>query len=155
LDFPDGVDVDATGNIYVSNLFANTITVYAPTARNNAAPTATLSGSATGLAGPEHLAVSPPLSILTRVLPPARVARRYRTRLIATFGIGRYRWTIRHGHLPRGLRLDARTGILAGFPSQAGTFHIHVKVTDSVHPRNRATQSLILIVKPRSPLGRQ
>jgi len=155
LDFPDGVDVDATGNVYVSNLFANTITVYAPTARNNTAPTATLGGSATGLAAPEHLAVSPPLSILTRVLPRARVARRYRARLIATFGIGRYRWTIRHGHLPRGLRLDARTGILAGIPSQAGTFHLHVKVTDSVHPRNGATQSLILIVKPRSPLGRQ
>lgn len=29
--------------------------------------------------------------------------------LIATFGIGRYGWTIRHGHLPRGLRLDGRS----------------------------------------------
>jgi len=155
LDFPDGVDVDAAGNIYVSNLFANTITVYASAARDNAAPTATLSGSPTGLAAPEHLAVSPPLSILTHTLRAARVARPYRARLIATFGIGRYRWTIPHAHLPRGLRLDARTGILGGIPVQRGTFHIRVKVTDRAHPMNVATQSLILIVKPRSPVGRQ
>ena len=155
LDFPDGVDVDAAGNIYVSNLFANTITVYGPTARGNATPTATLSGSATGLAGPEHIAVSPPLSILTRALPAARVAHRYRRRLIATFGIDGYRWTIRHGHLPPGLRLDNRTGAIAGIPTEPGTFHIRVKVSDRSHPRDAATESLTLIVKLRPPPDRQ
>ena len=148
LDFPVGLDVDAAGNIYVSNLFANSITVYAPTARGNAAPTATLSGSATGLSAPQHLAVSPPLAILTDRLPPARVAHRYRTRLIATLGVGRYHWTIRRGHLPRGLRLNARNGVLAGTPRQQGTFRVRVKVTDSSHPANAATQSLALTVKP-------
>jgi len=148
LDFPDGVDVDANGNIYVSNLFANTITVYAPTARLDTAPIATLSGSVTGLAAPEHLAVSPPLAIITHALTPARVNRRYRTRLIATFSVGRYRWTIRRGHLPSGVKLDARNGLLVGIPRQAGTFHLRVQVTDGSHPANAATASLILIVKP-------
>ena len=62
--------------------------------------------------------------------------------------IGRYRWTIRRGHLPPGLRLDARTGLLAGIPGRAGTFHFLVKVNDRSHPRNGAIQSLTLIVKP-------
>jgi hypothetical protein len=155
LDFPDGVDVDAAGDIYVSNLFANTITEYARAARGNAAPTATLGGAQTGLAGPEHLAVSPPLSILTHVPPPARVARRYRTRLIATFGIGRYHWAIRRGHLPHGLRLDTRTGLLTGIPRQQGKFRVRVRVTDTSHRTDFATQSLMLIVNLRSPHNRQ
>ena len=140
------MDTDAAGNIYVSNLFANTITVYAASTRGNVSPAATLGGSATGLAAPEHLAVSPPLAILTHELPAARVARRYRTRLIATFGVGRYHWKIQRGHLPTGLRLDARAGLLAGTPREGGTFHVRIRVTDG--SRNVATQSVVLIVKP-------
>lgn len=155
LDFPDGLDVDAAGNIYASNLFANTITVYAATARGNAAPSATLAGSPTGLAAPQHLAVSPPLAVLTHVLPPARVGRHYRTRLIATFGVGRYHWAIRHGRLPRGLRLNGRTGLLTGTPRQGGTFDLRVGVTDTAHPRNAAARALILIVRFRAAHNRQ
>jgi hypothetical protein len=65
LDFPVGLDVDTNGNVYASNFFGNSITVYSPTTRGDAAPTTTLSGAATGLAAPEHLAVTPPLAILT------------------------------------------------------------------------------------------
>lgn len=147
LDFPVGLDVDASGNLYVSNLFANTITVYSAGARSNTAPRATLAGSATGLAAPEHVALSPPLTILTATLPAARAHRRYRARLIASFGIGRYHWTVQRGRLPRGLRLNRRTGMLAGTPRHAGTIHLRVKVTDQARPGGAATRSLTLIVR--------
>jgi branched-chain amino acid transport system substrate-binding protein len=151
LDFPVGLDVDANGNLYVSNFFGNSITVYGAATRDNQAPIETLSGSNTGLAAPEHLAVSPPLAILTRSLPAARVNRGYRTRLIATFGIGRYRWTIRSGRVPAGLRLNARTGLLAGVPRHAGTFRVRIKVSDRAHPADIATRSLTLTIHPSEP----
>lgn len=151
LDFPVGLDIDANGNLYVSNLFGNSITVYGAAARENAAPVATLSGSATGLAAPEHLAVSPPLAILTHTVPAARANRHYRTRLIATFGVGHYHWTIASGRLPRGLRLNTRAGLLAGIPHHTGTFDFRVKVTDRSHPANPATRSLTLIVRTAKP----
>ena len=148
LDFPVGLDTDANGNLYVSNLFANSITVYGAAARGNTPPLATLSGSATGLAAPEHLAVSPPLVIRTNRLAPARAGRRYRARLTAIFGIGGYHWSIRHGRLPNGLRLNTRTGLITGVAHQAGTFHLRVRVTDHSHPAGAAIQSLTLTVRP-------
>jgi Putative Ig domain len=99
------------------------------------------------LAAPERLAVTPPLVILTHEVPPARAHRRYRARLIGTFGVGRYHWTIQHGRLASGLRLNARTGALTGIPRNAGTFHFRVKVTDNAHPANTAIRSLTLTVR--------
>lgn len=159
LDFPVGLDVDAAGNFYVSNLFANTITVYSPHSRDDAAPLETLSGAQTGLAAPEHLAVSPPLTILTHTLPVAHTGRNYHTRLIASFGTGRYHWTIRRGHLPRGLQLNAQTGLLTGITHQTGLFPLRVRVTDHSRPVNVATEPLTLIVRAgtrsagRRPVG--
>jgi ABC-type branched-subunit amino acid transport system substrate-binding protein/sugar lactone lactonase YvrE len=151
LDFPVGLDVDANGNLYVSNFFGNAITVYGAAERGNASPLATLSGSATGLSAPEHLAVSPPLAILTHRLPPARANQRYRARLIPSFGVGRYHWTIQRGRLPRGLLLGARSGLLTGVPHQAGTFHVRVRVTDHSHPASAAIRSLTLTVRAAKP----
>lgn len=147
LNFPVGLDVDANGNLYASNFFGNSITVYSAATRDNQAPIETLSGSNTGLAAPEHLAVSPPLAILTHSLPAARVDMRYRVRLLATFGVGGYHWTIRPDRLPRGLRLNARTGLLTGIPRHAGTLHFRVKVSDRSHPGQSATRSLTLTIR--------
>jgi branched-chain amino acid transport system substrate-binding protein len=146
LDFPVGLDVDANGNLYASNFFGNSITVYSATTRGNQAPVETLSGSSTGLAAPDHLAVSPPLEILTHSLPAARAGLRYRARVIAAFGVGRFHWTLRSGRLPRGLRLNPRTGLLAGIPRHAGTFRFRIEVSDRSHPVDSATRSLTLTV---------
>jgi hypothetical protein len=83
LSFPVGIDIDAVGDIYVSNQFAG-VSEFSPAASGNVAPIATISGAATGLSAPGRLAVAPPLSVATKRLPRAHLHRRYRARLAGT-----------------------------------------------------------------------
>jgi branched-chain amino acid transport system substrate-binding protein len=153
LDFPAGFDVDAHGNIYVSNQFANAINVYAAGANGNVAPTAFLTGAATGLSAPGHLAVTPPLTILTRRLQAARVGRSYRARAWAALGVAPYRWSVKRGRLPRGLRLHAANGEITGTPRRAGAVRILLEVTDHTRPATSATRSVTLRVASAAPRG--
>lgn len=57
LDLPSGLVVDSTGNIYVSNLLGNSLTVFAPGSTGDVAPTSTISGASTGLNSPQGLAL--------------------------------------------------------------------------------------------------
>lgn len=122
LNFPDGLDVDTAGNIYVANQFGGSVTEYAANAIGNATPLATIAGSNTGLSSPGHLAVAPPLSVLTRTLPTGVRGHGYHATLQAGLGTPPYHWRINHGRLPRGLHLDAVTGRITGTPQAWGTF---------------------------------
>jgi hypothetical protein len=82
LSLPDGVDVDAQGDIYVANSLG-AVNEYAANASGAAAPIATISGPATGISGPSGVAVAPPLIVRTSKLRAARVGRTYRARLRA------------------------------------------------------------------------
>jgi serine/threonine protein kinase, bacterial len=148
LSFPDGIDVDSSGRIYVANQFDNHITSYAPSANGNAAPLTVIAGDGTGLAGPGAIAITPPLSVATRSLPVARVGRSYRIGLAAAQGTSPYAWTLVRGWLPGGLRLE-RDGTLAGTPYRSGRWVFTVRVTDAAHPRTAAQQELTLIAAPR------
>lgn len=145
LAFPHAVDVDATGNIYVANEFTG-LTEYAAAASGNVAPLFSVGGTNTGLRGPEGIAVAPPLSVRTAKLKAARVGHRYRVRLRANLGTTPYRWSIKHGKLPRGLHLK-RSGTLTGRPRHKGTYHFTVRVRDASHPAMRASQALVLRVR--------
>jgi hypothetical protein len=146
LDFPVGLDIDTAGNIYVANQFGNSITEYAANAIGNAAPIATIAGSNTGLSSPGHLAVAPPLSVLTEKLPSGVFGRRYRATLRAGLGTPPYRWRISHGRLPRGLALDALTGRITGTPRAAGRFAITAAVSDRSRPAMHDQRRLVLVV---------
>src|SRR5208282_738850 len=59
---PTSIAIDASGKIYVTNLIggasaAGSITIYAVGSNGNAAPSATIAGSNTGLSGPEGIAI--------------------------------------------------------------------------------------------------
>lgn len=146
LDFPDGLDVDTYGNIYVANQFGASITEYPANANGNAAPGAVITGSGTGLSAPGHLAVAPPLSILTHRLPVAVAHHYYRTTVRAGLGTPAYRWSITRGHLPRGLRLVSRTGKISGTPRGRGRYVFTVRVVDAARPRMTATARLSIRV---------
>ncbi len=148
LSFPDGIDVDASGHIYVANQFGNDITSYPATANGNVAPLTTIAGSNTGLAGPGAIALTPPLSVLTGSLPNARAGHGYHVVLQAAQGTSPYAWSLAHGWLPPGLWLG-RAGIIAGTPRHGGHWALTVRVTDSAHPHTVATRSFTLTVAGR------
>lgn len=148
LSFPDGIDVDAGGHIYVANQFGNDITSYPATANGNVAPLTTIAGSNTGLAGPGAIALTPPLSVLTGSLPNARAGHGYHVVLQAAEGTSPYAWSLAHGWLPPGLWLG-RAGIIAGTRRHGGHWALTVRVTDSAHPHTVATRSFTLTVAGR------
>jgi hypothetical protein len=90
----------------VANQYDNDIHVYAAGAVGDSPPIATISGGATALSGPGAIAITPPLSILTRRLPTAVAHRRYYVRLRASEGRTPYSWSLAHGKLIAGLRLS-------------------------------------------------
>jgi hypothetical protein len=57
LGFPTGSAFDASGNIYVTNLSNNSVTVYAAGASGDIAPISTIIGTSTGLNNPEGIAL--------------------------------------------------------------------------------------------------
>jgi len=81
------------------------------------------------------LTVAPRLLVTRRPLPAAKVDAAYRATLRATGGVAPRKWRIlggRPGLLPKGLKLNARTGQITGTTKQAGTFRLRVQVTDQL-----------------------
>jgi M6 family metalloprotease-like protein len=70
-----------------------------------------------------------PLSILSdSVRQPATMGAPYADTLKASGGTGAWIWSPVAGAVPRGLAFDTVTGVLAGIPEEAGTFHYAVTV---------------------------
>jgi maltooligosyltrehalose synthase len=79
--------------------------------------------------------VAPRLLVSRRPLPLASIGAAYRATLRATGGVAPRNWRIlggRPGSLPKGLKLNARTGQITGTPKQGGTFRLRIQVTDKL-----------------------
>jgi hypothetical protein len=92
---------------------------------------------------PAVIRIAARLKITTARLRAATVGSTYRAQLTSRGGLAPKQWRTR-GTLPRGLRLDAKTGVLAGSPGEAGVFRIAVQVTDRLG--GKANKSLRLTV---------
>lgn len=85
-------------------------------------------------------------SITTTTLSTATSGTAYSATLAATGGQSPYKWSLASGTLPTGMSLST-AGVLAGTPSQSGTFSFAVSATDSETTPLVATQSFSLVVQ--------
>jgi hypothetical protein len=75
--------------------------------------------------------VAPKLVISTKRVVSARVGTAYSFKLGTKGGAGSVRWTIVRGKLPAGLKLNARTGTIAGRARAAATARVTVRAIDA------------------------
>src|SRR5580704_671425 len=75
-----------------------------------------------------------PLVISTTSVPAGAVNSAYSATFTGTGGTGPYSWALASGQLPPGLSLNSSSGVLAGTPTQAGTFAFKIDLTDSGSP---------------------
>jgi hypothetical protein len=120
---PDGLSLDATTGAITGT----------PTAPGTTAAKVTVT-DALGLTSTVNvnISVAQQLTITNRPLRTAKVGRSYRARLLAVGGVAPKSWTIVRGSLPRGIRLNAATGVLTGTPTKAGTKRFMIQVTDNL-----------------------
>ena len=146
---PLGVDRGTDGTLFVADVGGPSVAEYPGP---SITPTTVISGqSFTNLNVPVSVAATPPLSIITTKARAARRGRHYLINLVAAEGTTPYHWTVIHGRLPRGLKLR-RTGAIIGTPkSRARVYRFTIRVIDSTHPKQRATQVLKLRVRTAPP----
>jgi hypothetical protein len=84
-----------------------------------------------------------PLAVPPTLLPAARVGQSYAARLVATGGLGPYRWRVLSGPLPQGMHLLA-DGRLIGIPRRVSRVTVTVRATDAAG--GTATRSLSLVI---------
>ncbi|MCA9548431.1 MAG: hypothetical protein KC933_00250 [Myxococcales bacterium] len=90
------------------------------------------------------------VQILTESLPPAVLGRPYSATVEAAGGDGRYRFELVGGFIPRGLGLDASTGVIAGVPLQATQVTLELEATSGGASGTRALE--LAILEPNLPL---
>ena len=88
------------------------------------------------------LTVAPRLAIATTRLKPAVAGHSYSGKLASAGGVGPATWATKG--LPKGLRLNAKTGGLSGTPRTRGVYRVTVTATDALGAR--ATRTLVLRV---------
>jgi len=85
------------------------------------------------------------LSVSSDTLAPGTNQENYHAALAATGGTAPYRWSLRDGWLPAGLKLQD-DGTLAGTPEVPGEFYFTVQVTDASSPAHSASKAMELRV---------
>ncbi len=88
---------------------------------------------------------APALAITTPLVPGAALGHLYTAGLVGTGGTAPYHWK-KSGSLPKGLKLNASTGVIAGTPTRGGTATFRVIVQDKSKPKRTATKTFSITV---------
>jgi hypothetical protein len=92
-----------------------------------------------------------PLQIQNVKLPVPIVGQKYEAQLKASGGQPPYRWSAMSKPLPRGLALNANTGLISGTLQSNQEFSVLVQVADSSDPR--LTHTKLLLASATAPLS--
>ena len=71
------------------------------------------------------------VAITTASLPEGTLGASYSKTLAAAGGTAPYSWAVVAGALPPGLTLNPATGVIAGYPTAAGSFSVTFRVSDA------------------------
>jgi large repetitive protein len=88
-----------------------------------------------------NLVVAGKLLITKRPFKAATVGKAYKVTLLARGGVLPRKWTMlggRPGFLPKGMRLNGRTGVISGTPRTAGTYYLRLQVVDKLGAKSAA-----------------
>jgi hypothetical protein len=91
--------------------------------------------------------VGQPLTISTAALPDPQIGNPYAQTLAASGGTPPYTWRA-FGALPGGLTFYPVSAMLAGIPTQSGTYLIRAQVQDSSTPQQAAMRDYTLVIGP-------
>jgi hypothetical protein len=85
------------------------------------------------------------LTLAAQRLPAVRAGAPMALSILRQGGARPFKWKLVGGKLPRGVKLDAKTGRLVGTPTAAGAYRFRVGVTDALGAT--ATKMFLLTVK--------
>jgi len=92
------------------------------------------------------ITVHPILALAPVRLAPARVGRAYRATVRANGGVQPVTFAVRSGHLPIGVRLNPKTGVVSGNPRKPGVYRVTIVALDGL--RRTAKHTYALAVRP-------
>jgi hypothetical protein len=87
-----------------------------------------------------------PLTITTTSLPSTTTGSSVRMTIAVTGGLLPLNWRLSNGKLPPGLKLNSKTGVIAGRPTTPGVYHFEVRVADSGVPAMQIHRDFTLVV---------
>ncbi len=88
-----------------------------------------------------HFNIVGRLLITKTPLKAATVGKAYKVTLKSTAGARPRTWLLlggRPGSLPKGMKLNARTGVISGTPTKSGTYRLRLQVTDALGAHSAA-----------------
>jgi large repetitive protein len=94
------------------------------------------------------LNVAAKIAVVRKPLPAGKVGKRYKARLRTTGGVAPVSWRITSGPLPRGVKLNRTTGVLAGKPTKAGRYRITAEATDELGVKSARSFTIVVRAAP-------
>ena len=98
------------------------------------------------MVGTASLWAQAPLRITTESLSAVAAGSFVRSKITVSAGTEPLTWKVSDGRLPPGLKLNSKTGVIAGKPTTPGVYHFEVVVTDSGVPAMQIQRDFTLVV---------